>query len=197
MAGRRTASDSARFAMRFAGARVLREPSREVRRDELGALQPLLRAMERLISKENAQGLSAPQLGVGVRLFMLARDADDEAASPLVAVNPKIMRRSRERQVEWEACLSVPEYAALVSRPMRVTVAYEDLNGAPVETTLSGNRARVFQHEMDHLDGIMYTSRMIASSFTHVSMLHDEAARDAIEEAETQRMDASDDVRLT
>ena len=166
------------FSLQLAGARALRSASRAVRPDELGALKPLLGAMQRVLNKKKAQGICAPQLGSPVRLFMLARD---EEQPPLVAINPRILRRSRERDVDWESCLSVPDHAALVSRPSRVSVEYSTLDGETVQHVLSGNRARVFQHELDHLDGVLFTSRMIESSFAHLSMLRDPTRRDEIE----------------
>jgi peptide deformylase len=180
-----------KYALRFAGARVLRSEARAVRADEREALAPLLRAMERLVVKEKAQGLGAPQVGAGLRLFLLAADRDRPAS---VVINPQILRRSRSRYVDWEACLSVPDHAALVSRPSRISVTYETLDGEEVQRTLSGNDARVFQHEVDHLDGVLYTSRMIASSLTHVAVLRDPQAKAEIERSVAEKLSAA---RLT
>ena len=167
------------FSLQLAGARALRSASRAVRPDELGALKPLLGAMQRVLNKKKAQGICAPQLGSPVRLFMLARD---EEQPPLVAINPRILRRSRERYTDWESCLSVPDHAALVSRPKKISVEYSTLEGETVQKVLSGNRARVFQHEFDHLDAVLYTERMIDSSFSHLSLLRDPTRMKEIEQ---------------
>jgi peptide deformylase len=164
------------YSLQRAGAAALRAAARPVRHDD--TLAPLLAAMEKLVLKEKAQGLSAPQMGAKLRLFMLARDGEDDG---LVVLNPRILRRSRACHVDWEACLSVPEYAALVSRARRVAVEFETLDGETMTQTLTGNRARVFQHEIDHLDGVLYTSRMIPGSFTHTSVLRDPLQRSTIE----------------
>ena len=97
-------------------------------------------------------------------------------------LNPQILKRSQVQDVDWESCHSVPDHGALVYRPQKVMVSYETLDGETVERTLEGNDARVFQHEYDHLDGILYTSRMIAKSFTHMDILKDDEAREAVEE---------------
>ena len=172
---------ASRFGLQLAGARVLRTAARAVRPDEYRELTPLLDAMKRTAKHENAQGLCAPQLGESLRLFMLAADAQG-GEPPLVAINPHILRRSRSREIGWEACLSVPDYAALVSRPSRISVSYETLEGEHVrEQILTGNRARVFQHEVDHLDGVLFTSRMILMSMTHTSLLDNVRTRMQIE----------------
>ena len=76
----------------------------------------------------------------------------------------------------------MPDYAALVSRPSRISVSYETLEGEHVrEQILTGNRARVFQHEVDHLDGVLFTSRMILMSMTHTSLLDNVRTRMQIE----------------
>ena len=190
----------------MAGARVLRERARKVRPDEFGTLSPLLGAMEALIEKEKAQGLCAPQVGVGLRLFVMApsqsngegeyEEDDEDAQQQLVVINPRVVRQSRARLVDWESCLSVPNYAALVSRPAKVQVEYETLDGAFEEATMAGNRARVFQHELDHLDGVLFTERMIPSSLTHMSIMTDDEAREAVEEDESARLAARDDIRM-
>jgi len=186
-----------RFSLQLAGARALRMTARTVRPDEVGALAPLISAMKRVLAKEKAQGVCAPQLGQSLRLCALHPDGSEEP--PQFMLNPRIIRRSRSSIVEWEACLSVPEYAGLVSRAARVCIEYETLDGETVEEELSGNCARVFQHEFDHLNGVLYTSRMIASSFAHKSMLHTPASRDAIEELEAAALEeasAADRIHL-
>lgn len=186
------------FALQYAGARVLRTAARAVHRDEFGKLAPLLGAMEKLITCEKAQGLCAPQLGAGLRLFMLAADREEDV-SQVVAINPQILRRSRARSLGWEACLSVPNHGALVSRPRRISVSYETLDGESVrEEEMTGDRARAFQHEMDHLDGVLYTARMIPNSLTHTSVLRDVRERNRIayetREEESERLRAAHDV---
>lgn len=191
-----------RFTLQYAGARVLREVARPVRRDQLRELSPLLAAMEQQVIADNAQGLCAQQLGESLRIMMMpasrASHSEDAAAAPFVAINPKILRRSQERHVDWEACLSIPNYAALVSRPAKVRVTYQTADGEDVQATLTGDRARIFQHEVDHMEGILYTARMVAPSFVHMDVFNDEQARDELEEAaSTMWLSLKDDTRLS
>jgi peptide deformylase len=95
----------------------------------------------------------------------------------LVVLNPRVLRTSRAYGVDWEACLSVPGHGALVERPQSVEVAFDTLSGTTVECVLRGDRARAFQHECDHLDGVLYTSRMFVSSYAPLSQLDSEAER--------------------
>ena len=140
----------------------------------------LLEQMTRTLADTAGQGLAAPQLGHAIRLFMVS--ARKPGGGPIVVLNPRVKRASRAREWDWEACLSVPGYGALVSRPRMVDVEYETLRGAIVSKVLSGDSARVFQHELDHLDGILYTERADMRSFIHESVMERDAEREAIED---------------
>ena len=170
---------------------MLRAVARPVMRpgggDVAATLAPLLREMARSLTTTNGMGLSAPQLGESLRLCMLA--AGTSSHLPLTMLNPRLVRTSRDTSVGWETCLSVPDYAALVTRPRRVEAEYETLDGERVTRRLSGDAARVFQHELDHLDGILFTSRMHPGSFVHVSTLdvrENKAALEALAEAQSE-----------
>ena len=194
-------SSSAAYALRLAGSRVLRSVARPVRSGEASSLDPLLVAMTDLLRSEKARGLSAPQLGESLRLFMLTdtekiTDPEEAAKSPIVALNPRILRRSKGRRVDWEACLSVPDYGALVSRPARIEVAYETLEGGEVRRALHGDLARVFQHEIDHLDGVLFLERMLPTSLTHQSLILDPQRREEIEDALTEGLTPEQDERI-
>ena len=104
-------------------------------------------------------GLAAPQVGVSRRLIVLDCSAKDEERHPLVAVNPEIVAREGER-CEEEGCLSVPEYYANVVRSERIRVRFQDLEGSEREVEADGLWAICFQHEIDHLDGILFVDRL-------------------------------------
>jgi peptide deformylase len=104
-------------------------------------------------------GLAAPQVGVSRRLIVLDCSPKDAAPAPLVAVNPEILAREGEC-CEEEGCLSVPEYYAKVVRSERVRVRFQDLAGDPHEVAADGLWAICFQHEIDHLDGILFVDRL-------------------------------------
>jgi peptide deformylase len=104
-------------------------------------------------------GLAAPQVGVSRRLIVLDCSAKDADRQPLVAVNPEILAGEGD-SCEEEGCLSVPEYYASVPRHTRVRVRYQDLDGTPRELAAEGLWAICFQHEIDHLDGILFVDRL-------------------------------------
>jgi len=111
-------------------------------------------------------GLAAPQIGVLQRVFVveLPAETDDEGreiapAASYVLINPEIIRRDGEEEME-EGCLSVPGYRGMVKRATRVTVRGQDPHGKTVRYRGEDVLAQVFQHELDHLDGVLYLDRL-------------------------------------
>lgn len=104
-------------------------------------------------------GLAAPQVGIGKRLIVLDCSSKDDQSQPLVAVNPEILAGEGEC-CEEEGCLSVPEYYAKVVRSERVRVRFQELDGTVREIEAGGLWAICFQHEIDHLDGILFVDRL-------------------------------------
>ena len=110
-------------------------------------------------------GIAAPQVGHSDRLFIMApkpgpRYPDSPEMAPFAVINPEILRSYGEIQKAWEGCLSVPGYRGMVPRHESVEVAYLDRHGVRQETTYTGFIARIFQHEFDHLEGVLYPQRM-------------------------------------
>jgi len=104
-------------------------------------------------------GLAAPQVGIGQRLVVLDCARKEEPPNLITAINPEIV--SREGTVsEEEGCLSVPEYYARVTRSARVRVRFLDLEGQTVELDAEDLLAIAFQHEIDHLDGILFIDHL-------------------------------------
>lgn len=104
-------------------------------------------------------GLAAPQVGISRRLIVLDCSPKDGDRQPLVAVNPEILTRQGEC-CEEEGCLSVPEYYAKVVRSEQVRVRFQELDGTLREVEADGLWAICFQHEIDHLDGILFVDRL-------------------------------------
>ena len=104
-------------------------------------------------------GLAAPQVGVLQRLIVLDCSAKDEPADLLIAVNPEVLSGEGE-SLEEEGCLSVPGYWACVKRQANVTMRYQDLDGNPCEREAEGLLAVGIQHEIDHLDGVLFVDRL-------------------------------------
>lgn len=106
----------------------------------------------------NAIGLSAPQLGDGRRVLVV--DTAGDGAEPAVYVNPEILSKGSALGLVEESCLSVPGVNANVIRPVEVTVRAQDPDGRPFERALSGMDAICLQHEIDHLDGVLFVDRL-------------------------------------
>lgn len=104
-------------------------------------------------------GLAAPQVGVSLRLIVLDCSPKEDGRQPLVAVNPVIVSSEGE-SCEEEGCLSVPEYYAKVMRSEKVRVHYQNLNGSHQELEAAGLWSICLQHEIDHLDGILFVDRL-------------------------------------
>ena len=124
-------------------------------------LRQLAADMLETMYDEPGIGLAAPQVGASVRLVVLDTQwtADDADRKPCVFVNPELTERSGE--LIWnEGCLSVPDFSADVKRAERVVLRALDLEGREVIETASGLRAVCFQHEVDHLDGVLFIDRI-------------------------------------
>ncbi len=139
---------------------VLHQRAREVELfdDDLEALSE---RMVRLMRQAHGAGLAAPQLGLLRRVFVYQTGEDAEAVT---LVNPEIVEAAEETAVDGEGCLSLEvliraETTVPVERPVRVRVRARDVHGNPVERDAEGAEARVIQHELDHLDGVLILDR--------------------------------------
>ena len=101
-------------------------------------------------------GLAAVQVGEMNRLITIDVSHDEEAKEPRVFINPEILWKSEDLSVYEEGCLSIPEYYEEVERPARVRVRYTNLAGEPEELEADGLLATCLQHEIDHLDGVLF-----------------------------------------
>jgi peptide deformylase len=130
-------------------------------------IRRLIADMVETLEDAGGVGLAAPQVHVPLRLFIYfvperrSSGLPDDEARPLSAViNPEIAVTSPETVLDWEGCLSIPGLTAAVPRASRIIVQASDETGARFTRPASGFQARVIQHEADHLDGILYLSRM-------------------------------------
>ncbi|MGC8477689.1 MAG: peptide deformylase [Acetobacteraceae bacterium] len=104
-------------------------------------------------------GLAAPQVGVGLRLAIVDLMPDEKPA-PIVLINPEVVAASEELATREEGCLSLPGQYADVTRPARVKLRYLDQAGARREISAEGLLSACIQHEIDHLDGILFVDRL-------------------------------------
>ncbi len=125
-----------------------------------------------LVEKDpEAAGLAAPQIGVNkrvclVREFKETKNNNETIVRNHILVNPEITGNSSDFDIKWEACLSVPKLSGKVQRYKRVSVIANDMNGKKIKFKASGFFARVIQHEIDHLNGILFTTKVVGDLLT-------------------------------
>ena len=147
------------LSIHYLGDRVLRQPAKRVAKVD-NALRDLVRKMLQTMYSEDGIGLAAPQVGVNKQLLVADADPEDAANQPLVLINPKVISYSKELATGQEGCLSIPGVYLDVVRPAAIEVSYKDESGRPRKLKADDLLARVIQHEMDHLDGVMFVDRV-------------------------------------
>lgn len=140
--------------IRILGDPVLRQPAKPVTEFDR-RLRSLRDDMIATMYDAPGVGLAGPQVGVSLRLFVF----DDGETGPLFVANPELVDMQGEL-LEEEGCLSIPGPYHETPRAARVTCRGQDIDGAPFEMTGEGLLARIFQHETDHLDGMLYIDRL-------------------------------------
>ncbi len=139
----------------------LREKSIPIAKSEVDAkLRELAESMAETMYEEPGIGLAAPQVGVGKRLIVMDLDWMDGERNLRVLLNPEIVKSEGKQISKDEACLSVPDFSADVERAERVVVKARTLDWEPVEFDCTELEAICFQHEIDHLDGVLYIDRI-------------------------------------
>lgn len=149
------------------GAGILTLKAATVANSEFNSdwLTALASAMQATMLARNGVGIAAPQVYVSKRVIIVASranlrypDAPDMPA--VVMVNPEILEKSDNTILGEEGCLSVPDERGMVARAEMVKVRYFTLEGEPIETVFHGFPARIVQHEIDHLDGVLFVERL-------------------------------------
>lgn len=148
-----------RLSIRTVGDPVLRQRAQEIT-EITPSVKRLAANMLETMHLSEGVGLAAPQVGESVRLVVI--QLPEEGSEPIFAVNPEILEREGE-QVGEEGCLSVPGVYAEVRRARSVLVRFLDLEGEEVVGRAEGLLARAFEHEIDHLDGVLFIDRLTPS----------------------------------
>jgi peptide deformylase len=145
--------------LRFMGDPVLRQEAAPVAElsDEV---RTLIVDLFDTMYAEDGVGLAAPQVGVAQRVIVV--DPRDDSVQPFALINPEIVAFSEDVDRGEEGCLSIPGLKEIVERPYAVRIRGLDRDGAPVEFEADGLLARILQHEVDHLDGILFIDRVSA-----------------------------------
>lgn len=126
-------------------------------------LKALADDMLETMHEAHGVGLAASQIGLLQRIFVaqLPEDEDEpQSSKPYVLVNPKVVKTSHNEVEGEEGCLSIPTWYGMVWRPDWILVKAQDTNGKPLRIKAEGMLARVFLHEMDHLDGVLFVDRV-------------------------------------
>jgi len=140
---------------------VLKTRARPVGPADEAAVRDLVPRMFNTMYRAPGIGLAAPQVGQGLRVITIDLMPDDKPA-PMALINPEIVTQSAELATREEGCLSLPGQYAEVTRPARVKVRYLDPTGARKEVDASGLLAACLQHEIDHLNGILFVDHLSA-----------------------------------
>lgn len=137
-------------------------------------LQKRIEDMFETMYQAEGIGLAAPQVGISERLFVVdlsalydedaedAADFPEEWRKPMVFINPEVVAESEEEDDYNEGCLSLPDLREVVTRPIAIEVTYLDRDLKPQSMEMDGMLARCFQHELDHLDGILFIDHISA-----------------------------------
>ena len=134
---------------------ILRKKSEPLERVD-GEVQKLADDMLETMYDAPGIGLAAIQVGIPRRLLVIDCSKEDEDLAPMVFVNPQVVESSEERSTYEEGCLSIPDYYAEVERPAEVTVEYLDRDGKQQQMRADGLLATCLQHEIDHLNGVLF-----------------------------------------
>ncbi len=140
---------------------ALRTKARRVGPADAETVQALLPQMFRTMYEAPGIGLAAPQVGVDLRVVVVDLMPDNQP-QPITLINPQVLAVSDAWATREEGCLSVPGQYADVSRPAQVTVRYEDAAGARHDLAADGLLAACLQHELDHLDGVLFVDHLSA-----------------------------------
>lgn len=145
--------------LHFLGDRVLRQPAKRIAKvDE--SIRKLAKEMLQTMYSSSGIGLAAPQVGINKQLIVVDCEPDEAARPSLILINPQITDRGQQLCVAEEGCLSIPGVYLNVTRPVAIEVTYKDEFGRPQKLQADGLLSRVIQHEMDHLNGVMFVDRV-------------------------------------
>jgi len=145
--------------LRYLGDRVLRQSAKRVAKVDQ-EIRQLVRQMLQTMYSADGIGLAAPQVAVQKQLIVIDCEPDNPANPPLILINPTIKQLSRDVGVAEEGCLSIPGVYMDVLRPEIVEIAYKDEYGRPQTLKAKELLSRCIQHEIDHLNGVLFVDRV-------------------------------------
>jgi peptide deformylase len=147
------------------GQEILRKQAQVVKQVSDEKVQLLISNMLETVMDVDGLGLAAPQVYEDMRIFIMASHSNSRYPNapemePIAIINPEIIEQSEEIVKDWEGCLSIPGIRGFVPRPESVKVRFTTGAGEVKEEEFSGLPARIFQHEYDHLEGVVFLDRL-------------------------------------
>ncbi|CCT60221.1 N-formylmethionylaminoacyl-tRNA deformylase [Acetobacter pasteurianus 386B] len=140
---------------------VLRQKARLVKPEDVAEIRKILPNMFSAMYQAPGIGLAAPQVGLSQR-FILVDLGEKDARDPIVMINPEVIAETEDMAVREEGCLSLPNQYAEVVRPEKIRVRWNNVNGDVVEREAEGLLATCIQHEIDHLEGVLFVDHLSA-----------------------------------
>lgn len=168
------------------GDPVLRVVAEPVHESRFGARE-LKRLAEDMVATMRAAegvGLAAPQVGRPIRMFVYEAKKSKPPIPPTLVINPVVELLGEEREEAWEGCLSIPDLRGLVPRAVALRLQAVDVHGTPFTRDAEGFEARIIQHEIDHLNGIVYLDRM--ADLSSLGFIDESEAAEADLEADAE-----------
>ena len=141
------------------GDRVLRQAAKRVSKVDQ-EIRTLAKHMLQTMYTADGIGLAAPQVGIAKQMLVIDIDPEEASNVPFILINPKIRKYGSDLALGQEGCLSIPGVYLDVKRPDYIEVAYKDVTGRPQVLKADDLLSRVIQHEMDHLEGVMFVDRV-------------------------------------
>lgn len=147
------------------GHPILRAPALLVDNVHCDDIKNLIAQMMTTVKNAGGVGIAAPQIYHSKQIFIMCSKPNQRYPNapymePTAIINPKILSASKEQVKDWEGCLSVPSMRGWVPRHQSITVSYSDMKGDNHQEELTGFLARIFQHELDHLQGLTFIDRL-------------------------------------
>ncbi len=143
------------------GEKVLRKKAKKVKDVLDKKIQTLIKDMGTCLESQSGVGLAAPQVFQSLQIMIIASRPNDRYPNapyrkPFVIINPKVVKVSKSKEKDWEGCLSIPGIRAMIPRHKKITVKYLNQKAEHKIEKFEGFIARVFQHEYDHLNGLVF-----------------------------------------
>ncbi len=172
----------------LADSPIIRQKSKRIKGID-GQLQKLIDDMIDTMDANHGVGLAAPQVGQLRRVIVIRMPKEDDSEGenePIVLINPEVVKNDGERHVE-EGCLSIPGWRGEVKRSVTVTVKGQDRDGKPVRLNkITGLLAQALEHEIDHLNGVLYIDRLVSpDSLWKYPQIEEDATEEEVAEVKS------------